>query len=122
MEQAEDDLESAVVLRDAGKHAQACFMAQQAAEKALKAAHLSRLREYHLHAIQDLLKRLEMPIPPELLEKAAVLDHYYIPTRYANGHAEGAPFRHYTSLQSRDAIAYAREIAEFARTHLAESR
>ena len=31
----------------------------------------------------------------------------YIPTRYANGHPEGAPFEHYGKLQSRDAINYA---------------
>jgi hypothetical protein len=31
----------------------------------------------------------------------------YIPTRYANGHPEGAPFEHYGKIQSRDAINYA---------------
>lgn len=122
MEQAERDLEIARSTARDGFHEWACFAAQQAAEKALKAAHLSHLHEYHLHSIQDLLKRLNVPVAAELLEKATVLDNYYIPTRYANGHAEGAPFRHYTGLQSKDAIAYANEIVEFARAHMAESR
>jgi len=92
MAQAEDDLEAAEILRNAGKHAQACFMAQQAAEKAVKAAHLSRLHEYHIHVVQELLKRLDVVVPTDLLEKGAALDSYYVPTRYANGHAEGARF------------------------------
>ena len=122
MEQGERDLETARVLAREGIHEWACLAAQQAAEKALKAAHLSQLHEYHIHAVQELLKLLKVPVPPELIEKATVLDNYYIPTRYANGHAEGAPFRHYTGLQSKDAIAYANEIVEFARAHMAESR
>jgi hypothetical protein len=41
------------------------------------------------------------------------------PSRYANGHPEGAPFEHYGPLQSPEAIAYAREIIGFVRAHLA---
>jgi HEPN domain-containing protein len=43
----------------------------------------------------------------------------YIPTRYANGHPEGAPFEHYDKIQSRDAINYAGEILEFVRSQMA---
>jgi HEPN domain-containing protein len=48
-----------------------------------------------------------------------VLDGFYIPTRYANGHPEGAPFEHYGTLQSTDAINYAGEILEFVRSQMA---
>ncbi len=57
-----------------------------------------------------------------LVEEARVLDGYYIPPRYPNGHPEGAPFEHYGILQSEEAIAYAREIVEFVRAHLAQGR
>jgi HEPN domain-containing protein len=47
------------------------------------------------------------------------MDKYDIPTRYANGHPEGAPFEHYGPLQSQEAIRYAREIIEFAGLQMA---
>jgi HEPN domain-containing protein len=55
-----------------------------------------------------------------LIEKAKVLDNFYIPTRYANGHPDGAPFEHYGSIQSTEAIRYAGEILEFVRVQMAE--
>jgi len=41
---------------------------------------------------------------------ARVLDGFYIPTRYANSHADGPPFEHFGSLQSEEALRYAGEI------------
>jgi HEPN domain-containing protein len=58
-------------------------------------------------------------VPKELIEKGRVLDNFYIPTRYANGHPSGAPFEHYGPLQSGEAIRYASEILEFARHQMA---
>ncbi len=57
--------------------------------------------------------------PEHLIEKAKVLDNFYIPTRYANGHPEGAPFEHYGHLQSSEAIKYASEILEFVSIKMA---
>src|SRR5437870_2705950 len=54
MAQGERDLEVARTAAREGFHEWACFASQQAAEKALKAAHLSRLREFHLHAVEEL--------------------------------------------------------------------
>jgi HEPN domain-containing protein len=54
-----------------------------------------------------------------LLDKAKVLDSFYIPTRYPNGHPAGAPFEHYGSLQSGEAIRYAGEILEFTSSQMA---
>nr|WP_211204586.1 HEPN domain-containing protein [Ammonifex degensii] len=61
----------------------------------------------------------ELSVPPELIEKARVLDNFYVPTRYPNTHVEGAPFEHYGPIQSGEAIKYAREIVAFARTKMA---
>lgn len=60
-----------------------------------------------------------MPVPEDLLEMARVLDNFNIPTRYPNGHPEGAPFEHYGRLQSEEAIKYASSIIEFVRAQVA---
>jgi len=57
-----------------------------------------------------------------LIEKGRVLDNLYVPTRYANGHPEGAPFEHYGPLQSTEAIRHAGEIIDFVRARLADAR
>ena len=117
--QAERDLEQAKASLSEGRHEWACFAAQQCAEKAVKAMHLFRGQEAWGHVINRLLKEFPLSIPDDLLEKAKVLDNYYIPTRYANGHPEGPPFEHYGPIQSREAIKYAGEILEFVRSKMA---
>jgi HEPN domain-containing protein len=58
-------------------------------------------------------------VAEELINKARVLDNFYIPARYPNSHPEGAPFEHYGPLQSGEAIDYASEIIEFVRLKMA---
>jgi HEPN domain-containing protein len=65
------------------------------------------------------LTELPVPPPPELIERAKVLDNYYVPTRYPNGHVEGAPYHHYGPIQSRGAIEHADAILEFVRAEMA---
>ncbi|MGH8581705.1 MAG: HEPN domain-containing protein [Gammaproteobacteria bacterium] len=117
--QAERDLEQAVASARDGRHEWACFAAQQAAEKAVKALHLAKGQEAWGHVVARLLAQLPLAVPPDLIEKARVLDNYYVATRYANGHPEGAPFQHYGALQSGGAIDYAREILDFVRPQMA---
>ena len=117
--QAERDLEQAPSSSREERHEWACFAAQQAAEKAVKALHLAKGQEAFGHVVARLLRELPLESPGGLIDKARVLDGFYIPTRYANGHPEGAPFEHYGSLQSDEAIRYASEIVEFVRSHLA---
>ena len=119
--QALRDIEQAEDSRKAGRHEWACFAAQQAAEKAVKALHLYMHQEVWGHVIAKLLKELpeSVNIPEDLIDKARVLDNFYIPTRYPNSHPEGAPFDHYGPLQSEEAIRYAREIIEFVRNKMA---
>lgn len=117
--QSQRDLEQAEASRHEGRHEWACFAAHQAAEKAVKALHLALGQEAWGHAVARLLTELPTAVAPELVDKARVLDAGYVPTRYPNGHAEGAPFEHYGDLQSREAIAHAREILEFVRPQVA---
>jgi HEPN domain-containing protein len=95
--------------------------AHQAAEKAVKALHLSLGQEAWGHVVAKLLQELppEVSVPGDLVEKGRVLDNFYIPTRYPNAHPQGAPFEHYGPLQSTEAITYASEIAQFVRAQMA---
>ena len=117
--QALRDLEQAKDSREAGRHEWACFAAQQAAEKAVKGLHLHLGQEAWGHVVAKLLSELPTEVPPDLIEKARVLDNFYIPPRYPNSHPEGAPFEHYGPLQSEEAIRYAGEILEFVRSKMA---
>lgn len=56
-----------------------------------------------------------------MIERSMVLDSYYIPPRYPNSHPEGAPFEHYGTLQSTEALRYAREIIDFVGSQMAQS-
>jgi len=120
-EQALRDLEQAESSRRDGRHEWACFAAQQAAEKAVKAVHLSLGQDAWGHVVARLLNELPVAVPDDLIDKAKVLDGFFIPTRYANSHAEGPPFEHFGSLHSDEALRYAGEIIEFARPFVAEA-
>lgn len=117
--QAERDLEHARASQEGGRHEWACFAAHQASEKAIKALHLAKGQEAWGHLVARLLQELPLSVDTGLIDKGKVLDGFYIPTRYPNGHPEGAPFEHYGKLQSDEAIRYAREILEFVRTQMA---
>jgi HEPN domain-containing protein len=119
--QAERDLEQARDSDAQGRHEWACFAAQQAAELAVKALHLNQGQEAWGHVVAQLLRELPITVPEELIERAKVLDNHYIPTRYPNGHVEGAPYEHYGRLQSSGAIEHADAIVEFVRSHMADS-
>ncbi len=119
--QAERDLEQAKDSRDSGRHEWACFAAQQAAEKAVKALHLAEGQEAWGHMIAKLLSELPVEVVPDgdLIEKGRVLDSLYIPPRYPDSYPEGAPYEHYGTLQSEEALRYAGEIIAFVHKKMA---
>lgn len=117
--QAQRDFEQARASANEERHEWACFAAQQAAEKAVKALHLKLGQEIWGHVIAKLLVELPSTTPDDLIDKAKVLDNFYIPTRSADGHPSGAPFEHYGRIQSADAVKYAQEILEFVKTQMA---
>lgn len=122
LRQAERDLEQAKESRTSGRHEWACFASHQSAEKALKALHLHLKQEAWGHLVSRLIGALpETTTPaPDLIEKARVLDNFYIPARYPNSHPEGAPFEHFGAMQSEEAIRYAGEVLDFVRAQMAE--
>jgi HEPN domain-containing protein len=121
LNQAVKDLELAKKCRDNGHHEWACFISQQAAEKAVRALHLYLGQEAWGHVVARLINDLpeEVEVEDKLIDKAKVLDNFYIPARYPDSHPEGAPFEHYGPLQSEEAIKYACEIVEFVRSKMA---
>jgi HEPN domain-containing protein len=122
LNQAQRDFEQAKDSKLAGRHEWACFAAQQAAEKAVKALHLACGQEAWGHMIAKLLTELplEMAVTPELLDEGRILDASYIPPRYPDSYPEGAPFEHYGKLQSEEALRYAGEIIAFVRQKMAK--
>lgn len=123
LRQAVRDLEQAEDSARAGRHEWACFAAHQGAEKALKALHLFHGQEAWGHVVRSLIEMLpkHVQVDEMIIDKARVLDAYYIPTRYANGHPDGPPFEHYGKIQSEEAIRYAGEIIAFCRAQMAGS-
>jgi HEPN domain-containing protein len=122
--QAEADLEHARhALRD-GDFDWTCFAAQQAAEKGAKAAHAALGQEAWGHVVTELLEALR-PVEPtvdeELLDRARALDKLYIPTRYPNGLAGGAPADFYTRAEAERAIADAEVILALCRRMLSRT-
>lgn len=118
--QAEHDLGQAEASHRDGRHDWSCFAAHQSAEKAVKALHLSSGREAWGHVVSRLLDQLPTPPPVEVIERARVLDNYYVPARYPNGHVEGPAFEHYGSLHSSQALDHARTVIAFVREELAD--
>ena len=120
LRQADRDFEQAMDSRHAERHEWSCFAAQQAAEKAVKALHLHAGQKAWGNVIAQLLEELPetVDVPELLVEKGRVLDNFYIPSRYPNGHSTGAPFEHYGPLQSEVAIRHAHEIIEFIRAQI----
>jgi HEPN domain-containing protein len=120
--QALRDLEQARDSLQAGRHEWACFAAHQAAEKAVKALHLRLGQEAWGHVIAQLLGELPPATaasPKDLIERAKVLDNFYISTRYPNAHPDGAPFEHYGPIQSEQALEHAGAILDFVRSKMA---
>ncbi len=115
LREAKEDLESAEILLRSGQYHHACFHAQQAAEKALKAL-LRSLHKVRIgHSVLDLLREVskDVEVPEELWDMARTLDQYYIPPRYPNAFSSGAPSDYYTERQAEEAIKYAQAVVSF---------
>lgn len=119
--QAEADLRHARNAIDDGDYEWSSFAAQQAAEKALKALFLRLGMDAWGHTLTVLIGNVPAAVdqPSEtLVNYARVLDKHYIPTRYPNGFASGAPTDFYTNEEARLAILYSEAILEYCRDQI----
>ncbi len=115
LDEAQGDLEHARNDVQGGFYNWACFSAQQAAEKAIKAAFQRMGAEAWGHSVADLLKELakKHDIPGELSDRALELDKAYIPTRNPNAHPSGSARSRYTKKEAMRLIGYAERIFKF---------
>ncbi len=114
--QAKADLRHARHALEDGDYEWACFAAQQAAEKALKAVFEQRGEDVWGHSLVRMLEALQnegIEVSDDLLEAAKILDKHYIPTRYPNGLEQGAPTEFYTRKEAEDAIRYSEALLRF---------
>jgi HEPN domain-containing protein len=115
--QSELDFAAASDSRDHGHFEWACFLAQQSAEKAVKAVHESGGTEAWGHSVAGLLAGLD-GVPDAVEEAGRALDKHYIPTRYPTSHPEGAPGDLYTDREARQALTDASTVIEHVRSRL----
>lgn len=120
MRQAQGDLAHAEHSVTMGDFSWACFAAQQAAEKAVKALYQKLGAEAWGHAVSGLLDELPLAQQPDdqLIDQAKELDKYYIAPRYPNSYPEGAPVDYYTKAEAERAVTYARRIIQFCQDRL----
>lgn len=118
MRQAERKLASARWDLKGAFYEDACFTAQQAAELAAKALLESQGRVELGHSVQALLKGAGVA-DADLINGARTLDRYYIPTRYPNGFASGAPMDYYDEPTAEEAVELAARIVRFVADELA---
>lgn len=123
MAQARRDLENARWEREGGFHEWACFVAQQAAEKAAKAVIQRVGAEAWGHSVAALLEALgrEYEVEERLMRCGRLLDRFYIPARYPNGWDSGAPKDYYEEEDAEQAVACAERILRFCEGLLARS-
>jgi len=121
--QAKRDLSHAREDVKSGFYEWACFSAQQAAEKAIKAVYQHLHAEAWGHSVKKLLESLPKKISctADLIESGAALDKYYIPTRYPNGFDIGTPEDYYSKKDAEEAVSHAERVIRFCENHLPES-
>lgn len=119
--QAERDLRRAGLDLEHEYFEWACFVSQQAGEKAVKAVYLANNRSVKGHGILKMLHLLQseedFEIGEELLHMARILDRYYIEARYPNGFPTGKPADYFDRQLAQEAIHAAETILEFCRGH-----
>jgi HEPN domain-containing protein len=117
------DLKHARYSRDGQDFNWACFAAQQAGEKAVKAVYLFKNFEGWGHVVRTLLESLreEMEVRQELVDCGRRLDHFYIPTRYPNGFDQGKPADFFSLEEANQAISDAEKIIEFCADQIRSS-
>jgi len=121
IKQAIRDLKTADEVAKSGSFEWSCFVAQQAAEKAVKAVFQKLNAAAWGHSVLDLMKILsnKVSVSEELVNCARSLDRYYVPTRYPNSFDSGSPYEYFTGKDAEHALVCSRRIIEFCKSLLA---
>jgi len=126
MDDAENDLNVARhTLEIKGGYNWTCFQAQQAAEKAVKAALIGVEERPITHSIKDLLTRLSEKTGEDfkhLTSYAERLDLHYVPPRYPNAHGGRATYQLYGKGIALEAVECAEKIVTHMKKFLTKSK
>jgi HEPN domain-containing protein len=118
LDQALRDMDDAAYARDGKRYNLCCFLAQQAAEKALKAfLYAQGAESVWGHSVAELCDDSEKMDTKfrDLKKECSPLDRFYIPTRYPNGLPGGIPADAYTYEDAERALAMAEKITVFVK-------
>ncbi len=119
--QARHDLAAAEYAEAGGFHALACFLCQQAGEKAV-AGYLFARGADHVwgHALADLCEdAMQLDKSFDVIKSVAMLlDKHYQPTRYPTGLPGGVPHAVYDQVDAARALEIARDVLQFVSTRL----
>ena len=120
-DQARGDLAHARNDLQDGFYDPACFCAQPAAEKEVRALLHSMGAESWGHSVADLLDEVgrARPVAQKLRDAALERDKVYILARYPDAHPPGSPRRRYTRAEAERLIAHAEQILRFSEGLLA---
>lgn len=119
--QATSEFEAAQANAADGRAYLACFLSQQSAEKAIKAAlHWAAGDAPRTHLIRDLLDELRATEPDlaAALEGAASLEQYYQSTRYPDVLDMAVPAQHFDSDDARLALGRAETVLAAVKAYL----
>ncbi len=121
--QAEQDLEDARFLQEGKRHNLACFMGQQAGEKAVKAyLYHQGAEDVWGHSLADLCedaKLLNMMFDV-IKSMAILLDKYHDLTRYPHLLPGGIPSEAYDAEDAERAVYLAQEVISFVKVQMVE--
>ena len=124
LEQARRDLDDAEFAASGSRWNLACFLAQQAAEKALKAFLFSRGAEAVWVSVAELCRSAAEQDAAfgALGAEAGALDQFYIPTRYPNGLPGGIPAEAYTRTDGDRALGLCRSVISLVGDKVRDAR
>jgi HEPN domain-containing protein len=120
LKMAERDLGFAELGAASGYHEGAAFHAQQCAAKAAKALFQPSHGAVREHAITEIVRQLpgSVNVPAEILNAAQRLDDVYLTSRYPDEFASGNPSDYFNEKDSRELIAYGKQILEWCRSQI----
>ena len=121
LRQAQHDLDDAEYAVAGDRHALACFLAHQVAEKAVAAfLYASGAERVWGHALADLCEdAMNFDTTFDVLKsEAMLLDKHYLGTRYPSALPGGVPAEVYDASDSECALRTARDTLEFVRNRV----
>jgi len=122
LRQAQSDLGFLETARNAGKHDACCFLAQQTAEKALKAFLFFQGEElvfsHSIFRLTAMAAEYDAKFQ-QIQESVKQLDFYYVEARYPNALEEVIPAEFFNAADAAQAIAMASRVVEAVEARLA---